>query len=179
MKRWAATIAIVLLPALTFGQSLGELAKKEKERRKKNQEQGVKARTITDEQVSTASDTPPPPPPPESSAKTASSDTTAAGAATTGASSKPPLKEEEWRYRVAEARTRVQRARERCDYLSGLSLVPGEYYVDEKGNPVISSLGQLQSMVREANAEREAAEKALADLLEEARRAGVPPGWLR
>jgi len=180
MKRWGATVAFVVLPALTFSQSLGDLAKKERERRQKNQEQGVKARTVTDEEISTETDASAPPAPPvESSAKVPSSGSTPAGADKASSTSKPPLKEQEWRYRVAEARSRVQKARERYDSLNELPIVPGMKYVDENGNALITSLSQLRGMVGQAKAELDAAEKAQADLLEEARRAGVPPGWLR
>ncbi len=52
-------------------------------------------------------------------------------------------------------------------------------YVDEKGATVIGSVRQLQGLTRRARAELAAAEKALEDLLEQARRAGAQPGWLR
>jgi hypothetical protein len=44
---------------------------------------------------------------------------------------------------------------------------------------VIHSIEDRQKLTADARAELEAAEKALADVLEEARRANVPPGWLR
>lgn len=176
MRRWAAAVVLfALVPGLSAAQSLGELARKEKERRKKNQEQGVKARSITDQEVPATSDTSPPAG--DSSAKEAPSASTAPAASEKAA--RPQLSEQEWRFRVSEARSRVQKARERLDTLSELHLVPGMQYVDEKGKPLITSVGQLQGLVEEARAELAAAEKALADLLEQARRAGVPPGWLR
>ena len=60
-----------------------------------------------------------------------------------------------------------------------MHLVPGYEYVDSSGRTVIRSIEELQGLTARAKAEREAAEKALEDLLEEARRANVPPGWLR
>jgi hypothetical protein len=44
---------------------------------------------------------------------------------------------------------------------------------------VIGSVGELQKLTADAKAELDAAQKALEDLEEEARRANVPPGWLR
>ena len=41
------------------------------------------------------------------------------------------------------------------------------------------SVEHLQGLTAEAKSELDEAERALADLLEDARRAGVPPGWLR
>jgi hypothetical protein len=87
--------------------------------------------------------------------------------------------ETEWRARVRRARARVEQARARRQALDELYLVEGEMYVDENGKPVIESLDQLRRLVREADEELAAAERALADLQEEARRQGVPPGWLR
>jgi predicted metal-dependent phosphoesterase TrpH len=84
-----------------------------------------------------------------------------------------------WRQSVAQARARVERARRSYQTLAGLNLVPGYEYQDAKGRTVIHSVDELQRMTAEAKAELDAAEKALADLLERARRAGVPPGWLR
>jgi len=60
-----------------------------------------------------------------------------------------------------------------------MNLVPGYEYQDGKGRTVIGSVEELQRMTAAAKAELDAAEKALADLRERARRAGVPPGWLR
>jgi hypothetical protein len=60
-----------------------------------------------------------------------------------------------------------------------MNLVPGYEYQDEKGRTVTRSVDELQRMTAAAKAELDAAEKALADLRERARRAGVPPGWLR
>jgi hypothetical protein len=84
-----------------------------------------------------------------------------------------------WRGRVNQARARVERARQAYQKLAGMNLVPGYEYQDERGRTVIASIEQLQGMTAAAKAELDAAEKALADLLEEARRANVPPGWLR
>jgi hypothetical protein len=50
---------------------------------------------------------------------------------------------------------------------------------DAHGQVLYRSLGDLQQATARAKAERDAAQRALEDLLEEARRAGVPPGWLR
>jgi hypothetical protein len=44
---------------------------------------------------------------------------------------------------------------------------------------VITSIEQLQGKTAAAKKAVEAAERALVNLEEEARRAGVPPGWLR
>jgi hypothetical protein len=44
---------------------------------------------------------------------------------------------------------------------------------------VIGSIEQLQGLTARAKADLDEAQEALDDLLQQARRAGVPPGWLR
>lgn len=174
MKMWAAVSVFWLVPALALGQSLGEAARKEKERRKKNQEAGVKVRTITDQQVNTESEdqaSPPSTPAASSPPRTSTSSSSTAG--------RPAQSEQEWRFRFSQARSRKQKADERYNFLNNLSLVNGEYYVDESGKAVIASLDQLRNMISAAKREADTAGKALRDLEEEARRAGVPPGWTR
>jgi F0F1-type ATP synthase membrane subunit b/b' len=51
--------------------------------------------------------------------------------------------------------------------------------VDDNGNVIVETLDQLRALVAEASRELIDAEKAAADLEEQARRAGVPPGWRR
>jgi hypothetical protein len=189
-----AVAAILALPPITAAQGLGDASKKEKARR----EQGKtpKAKTYTQEDLPTlppdanepATDTGESVPSPAASLPVPSRSEEAPPSATG-----EPIFEEErsrpaenargdenlWRGRVAQARARVDRARQRHQTLAGLNLVPGYEYQDERGRTVISSVEQLQGMTAAAKAELDAAEKALADLLEEARRASVPPGWLR
>jgi hypothetical protein len=189
-----AVAAILALPPITAAQGLGDASKKEKARR----EQGKtpKAKTYTQEDLPTL-------PPDANEPVTDTGESVPSPAASLPAPSRSeeappsatgePIFEEErsrpaenargdeslWRGRVAQARARVDRARQRHQTLAGLNLVPGYEYQDERGRTVISSVEQLQGMTAAAKTELDAAEKALADLLEEARRASVPPGWLR
>jgi hypothetical protein len=193
----AGTAALLLVvPLTTAAQGLGDASKKEKARRE--QTKAPKAKTYTQEDLATlppvANEAAPSSgdsvPPPAASAPVPSAAEEAAPPAATG----EPIFQEEtpadaegsgrgderlWRSRVAQARARVDRARQKHQTLAGLNLVPGYEYQDEKGRTVIGSVEQLQGMTAAAKAELDAAEKALADLLEEARRANVPPGWLR
>jgi type IV secretory pathway VirB10-like protein len=77
------------------------------------------------------------------------------------------LAEQEWRARVAEARARVREAEERC----WQEVVRTEFH---KGIPV-------QMKVREfvETEEYRQAQRSLAELQEEFRRTGLPPGWAR
>lgn len=192
----AGAVALLLaVPLVAAAQGLGDVSKKEKARR----EQGKtpKARTYTQEDLGTL-------PPVANEAAPGSGESAPAPAASrpapSGAEGAPPpaagdpIFQEEtpsdaegsgrgdetlWRDRVTQARARVDRARQNHQRLAGLNLVPGYEYQDERGRTVIGSVEQLQGMTAAAKAELDAAEKALADLLEEARRANVPPGWLR
>jgi thiol-disulfide isomerase/thioredoxin len=74
MNRWTALVLVWLLPTVALGQSLAELARKEKERRRKNQESGAPVRVLEVNQPTTggtASTTPAPAPAPARQAKTA------------------------------------------------------------------------------------------------------------
>jgi hypothetical protein len=178
------TVPILLLllgmPFVCEGQSLGSVAKKEKKRREENKQQGVAVREIREDEVKSAEDEKPAERAPESD-----------GADGVVSEGEPPVperidvnlgaegskpsageqadrsaKEAEWRARFQDARARLSAARERVNVLDGL------YLGQESAN-------ELQRLNRDAKAELEAAEKSLKDLQEEARRAGVPPGWLR
>jgi hypothetical protein len=87
--------------------------------------------------------------------------------------------ERTWRDRAAQARAHIEDARAERKYLSGLSLVAGEYYVDENGKVLVRDLAHLRRLVAEADARLAAAEGALSDLERSARKQSIPPGWLR
>jgi len=179
MARLHIGLVLLLFPALVFGQSLADVARQEKERRDTNRERGEKAQVVIGD-IGGGEDGDGPRP---------------AAAGTTAVEAPPAPREEasppvsmegdraqqemEWRRRNGEARERLTEARKRYELLSKLHLTSGSYYVDGNNEPVITSVEQLQSMVAEAQTELEAATAALSQLREDARRAGVPPGWIR
>jgi len=176
----AAAGALALSPA-AGAQGLGDASKKEKQRRE--QSKAPPARTYTQEELAKL-----PPVANEGDAASRAAAPPPARPAASGASRPVPPDDEEktrardegvWRSRVARAQARVEKARSAHATLAGMNLVPGYEYVDERGRTVIGSIGELQQLTAKAKAELDAAEKALQDLLEEARRANVPPGWLR
>ncbi len=87
--------------------------------------------------------------------------------------------EAEWRSKATDARARIASASERVRFFEELFLGPNERYVDAHGNTVIDSVDELQRLTREAKAELAAAEGDWKRMQDEARRAGIPPGWLR
>jgi len=181
-------LAFLLLPLPASPQSLAELAKKEKERRKRTEKAGAETKVIKEDDLKQVhgglSNEP--------SKRSASPSSTSAPAGDASASdpdattsdldrerAQRQRQEDEWRRRMAAARQRVEKAKKNLETLEGLFLVGGERYVDSQGNTVIRDLDHLREIVASAKAEVAAAEKAVADLEERARRAHVPPGWLR
>jgi hypothetical protein len=175
-------LLVLLVPAMVGAQGLGDAAKKEQAKRKQTPQQSSKARTYTEDELRTL--------PPianageDSDAAAAPAAVAETGSAPAGSGGDPGERlrkqdERMWRSRVATANRRLAAAQKAYQTLSGMTLVPGYVYVDQNGRTVIHSVEQLQSMTARAKANLDAAQKALDDLLEEARRANVPPGWLR
>ena len=178
--RWAVALALFAIAPVASAQGLGDASKKEKQRRA--QGQTTAAKTYTQEElaklppVSTAAASPAGAPSPASGVSTLA----ASGSnARTDAGGDSQREEGEWRARVAAARARVDKARQRYERFAAMNLVPGYEYQDASGRTAIGSIGELQQLTAAAKADLDGAEKALADLLETARRANVPPGWLR
>ncbi len=195
-KNISLLVLVFLLPALAWGQSLGDAARKERERREKNKKQGVAVREFSEEEIFGEDE--------ENQEDEEPAEGAGEGEAADGeqqsqrsvpsidSDSKSQESEEleddrrdrrreeaEWRARFQQAKRRIEAAREQVQFLEGLNLTPGERYVDAQGNTVIRSLEQLRRLVEVAGEELSAADQALSKLQEEARRAGVPPGWLR
>jgi hypothetical protein len=181
MTRVKLALVLLLFPALALGQSLAEVARHEKERRDDNKKQGQKASLVIGD-IGSGQDGEGPNAPlvgsadPEPSAAEPVTEEMAPRAST---EEDRAGQEMEWRRRNSEARERLEEARKRYELLSKLHLNTGAYYVDQNNNPVITSVEQLQSMVAQSRAELDAATAALSQLREDARRAGVPPGWVR
>ena len=188
-----ATVVVLLMAAVTSAQSLGDAAAREKARREKAGESGRAPKTVTDEDLKTGIKDG------TQSAGTYSPAAGTVGTAPSGTSvskeqsgTRPPGSrqtapadtarndEEYWRSRVRTARARVADAEKIVEEMEKLHLVEGERYVDARtGATVVASLTELRALTAKAKAEREVARQALSDLEEEARRAGVLPGWLR
>jgi hypothetical protein len=176
----AALVLLALLPVPLAAQGLGNAAAKEKQKR---EQQAKPAKVFTDSDLATRV-----PPsdegdegPSEPSSRVAPSAPGPEGSATPADPAKPaepadPLERErqerklleaEWRVRFANAREQVAVAEAAC----WQEVVRTQYY---QGLPV-------QMKVKEfvETEEYRRAKKALADLQEEFRRTGLPPGWAR
>ena len=195
--RTACLLVVCLsLPLVSAGQSLGNVAKKERERRDKNKKEGVAAREFSEEEVfgEKEEEAAPEGEPGEQTEPTdPPSDEADEAAVIPGVDPKPDedgdryekesrerkRSEAEWRSKAASARARIAEAKKSVQFFEELSLPPNSRYVDAHGNTVIESVDHLQRLTREAKEELAAAELDWKRIQDDARRAGIPPGWLR
>jgi hypothetical protein len=168
---------VILAGSFASAQSMGDAAQKERERREKLKQKGDRAALVTNDELkankgSVANDP---------NAPAASPQAREAPPAATRPSPEPDRKagEEEWRHKMALAHERITKAQEQYDYWKGQYLAPNDYFVDQDGKKIVGSVESLRKVIAEAKAELEKANAALAALEEQARRANVPPGWLR
>jgi hypothetical protein len=184
----AAVATALLAPALVHAQEsdLVTASEKEKERRKKSK--GTTT-TYTDKDLPAPTGTEAP------KAGTNASASPSPSPPAAGETRAAPKDESYWRNRtkglregIAAAEARVQKAEE--DYAAsrrpGSQPLPTDVVGPEGGlaqlppDPAFNPAAlKLQKELDDANAALAAAQKALLDFEEEARKAGVPAGWLR
>jgi len=179
-----AAVAICVSVLSVSAQSLGELARLEAARRK-----AVKApvQVITNDNLKNVPPAAPPVAPGEAGAQPAPPSEGAAPAE--AAPEKPPeapepAKDEEyWRKRIADAR----QARDRNAFLleaiqSRINGLTTDFYArDDPYQRAQIDLNRQKSLAELDRMKKDQVEleKKIADIQEEARRANVPPGWLR
>src|SRR5262245_2068815 len=120
MHRAWALLLLAVLPGLALGQSLGDAARKEAERRRKKKETGVKAPSYTDEGRPAPETAPSGTPGPAPSPRPDRQPSAEAGDASNRS------KEDYWRGRWADARARRDAAKAKYDKVNELWLAPGE-----------------------------------------------------
>jgi hypothetical protein len=177
----------LLCSAGVAAQSLADVARAE-EARRKAQKAPVKVYTNGDlGKGRDAAGTPPPP--------AAETSTTKHGAPGPSAAAKPSVSkpseqpdttgkdEKYWRTRISDARTAVQRSQAFHDALQ--SQINGLYAqfvaTDDPAQRAVVEQKRLAALAELERVKAEIAKntKAVADIEDEARRASVPPGWLR
>jgi len=197
---------VILTSSLAFGQSLGELAAKEKERRQKNKQSGKPVRVVTDSELrqpeetgssAESSETTPNTAPRPSGASSSSEEVEQGSGRATDLPREGSLESRIQVFQslkkgyeqevakidldIAKNRQRLVEIEEKLASLGagGLPVAPqpdmaprydGEFFglMDEKG--------KLQTQNQELEARKESLWQELA---EKARRAGIPPGYLR
>ena len=180
-------VGLVALPA--SGQSLADVAKKEADRRKSVPEP---AKVYTNKDLGPVpAGSPPPPPAGDASAKPADADKEKkadekAGDKAEGSekSAKAPVKDQAyWSGRLKALQDKLARDKDYADAMqTRINALTTDFVnrddpaqrsvIEQNRNKSIAELARLNTSVKDT-------QKAIDDLLEEARRAGVPPGWLR
>lgn len=196
MKLSSALVAGVLLTIAVpvCAQSLGDLAKKEQERRKTAPSA---TKTYTNDDLKKMPPLPPQAPGTDPAAKTGDKDPAKAeDAAKPGDPAKPgdakadgakpaePAKDEAyWRGRMTAAREDVRRNEMFRDALqTRINALSADFSSRDDPYQRATIADDRQKALAElerVNKEIESGTKQIADIEEEARRAGVPPGWLR
>jgi hypothetical protein len=171
-------VSLLLLPTLASGQSLVDAAKKEKERRQQvEQANGGKAKSYTQESVESApplANDPNIAPAVPLGGSPSSRPSAGAGSANTA------WRDSAWRTTINAARQRVEAARKEYERWQSYTLVPGYVLKNRStGQTVVPTIEALQARTRAAKERLEAAERAVAELEEQARRANITPGALR
>jgi septal ring factor EnvC (AmiA/AmiB activator) len=172
-----AALVFIGVASVASAQSLGDVAKKEEQRRKTVKSSG---KVYTNDQLK-ADPTPSVP-------ATSATGTTPAPAASTPApapsdDSTDKGDEKTWRKRIADARDSLQRSQTFADALqSQLNALTTDFVnrddpaqrqqIANKRDSVLAELDRVKKEVAAQN-------KAISDIQEQARRAGVPAGWVR
>jgi hypothetical protein len=185
--RWlAAGLSVVFVLGATpclFAQSLAEVAKKEEERRKALKQTATK--TYTNQDLAAV---PPPPPPVPPTAGSEAEKPVAAGPEAKDKDKtekdKGPAKDQAyWSGRMKELRLQLERDQQFAEALqTRISSLSADFVARDDPAQKARIAADKQKALTELDRLKlaiQADKKGLVDLEEEARKAGVPPGWLR
>jgi len=176
----AAALVFIGVANVATAQSLGEVAKKEEQRRKTVKSTG---KVYTNDQLKAD-------PTPSVPATNATGTPTPAASSSTPAPAPAPSDdsadkgdEKTWRKKIADARDAQQRSQTFADALqSQLNALTTDFVNRDDpaqrqqiANKRDNVLAELERVKKEVAAQT----KAISDIQEEARRAGVPVGWVR
>jgi hypothetical protein len=170
-------IAAWAVPA--SAQSLAAVARKEEARRKQVKQP---SKVITNKDLKPVTGPPPPPAAPANAPAPAEGAAPPADAAPDEEQQREQ-DEQAWRNKMSDARQALERSQMYADALqSKINALWGDFTA--RDNPVERAQIEIERKKAIAEQERvkgeiEAQKKAIADLEEEARKAGVPPGWIR
>ena len=180
----APVMCLVLMAwaAVAGAQSLGDVARKEEQRRKDIRKH---AKVYTNKDLGQVEPAPAPAAAPVAAApgEASAEDKKADGPAAPTDEEKRAADREQWRARMAQARTELDRSKM---FAEALQTRANSLWADftARDDPAQRSVIEAERKKTLAELDRvkteiEARTKAIADLEEEARRAGVPPGWVR
>lgn len=173
----------LLTPALAGAQTLAEIAKEEEARRKKIEKP---AKVYTNADLKPVPGVPPPPTPAAGQAAPAEPSTQVPQVTLPAGKSEPlpPEKDQAyWSARINAARSQLERSKIFADALqSRINALTTDFVNrDDPAQRAQLELERQRAIAELDRVKKEIAEhtKAIADIEEEARKAGVPPGWLR
>jgi hypothetical protein len=179
---WLRAFVVIVIAGWALpasGQSLAAVARKEEVRRKQVKQP---SKVITNKDLRPVTTPPPPPPAAEPPAPPADG-AAPGGEAAPDEAQQREQDEQAWRSKMADARQALERNQMYADALqSKINALWADFTA--RDNPVQRAQIEIERQKALAEQERVKAEigaqkKAIADLEEEARKAGVPPGWLR
>jgi hypothetical protein len=188
MRNWVlrGAAVVVLLNVTTSAQTLGELARKEEERRKTVASSGkvYTNANVKGEPAPPATTPAVPATGSPNAAATPSTDGDAAASAVPAAASTEPKKDEAyWRKRIDSARTSLSRAQVFAEALQSRINALSTDFVnrDDPAQRAVIGVDRDKALaeLERVKGEIQQQTKAIADVQDEARRAKVPPGWLR
>jgi hypothetical protein len=174
---------VIATPVLVLSQGLATVAKKEEARRKTVKQSG---KVYTNNDLKADITATPPTPPPGNASAAAPESSQVPSVNLPGGKEQPAgdVKDEaHWRTRIGSARSALERTRIFSEALqSRLNALNTD--IANRADPAQRAQLELERQRATAEMERvkkEMAEqtKAITDIEEEARKAGVPPGWLR
>lgn len=173
----ASTALMLACASIALGQSLGEVARQEEARRKKLTKQG---KIYTNETLRGETPSPPSPAgPPAASAGTPAAEQPAAA----DASEARKKDEAYWRGRISAAREGLERSKTFQEALqSRINALTADFAArDDPAQRNVVGANRQKALAELDRVTKDIAnyEKQIRDIEEEARRAGVPPGWLR
>ncbi len=183
--RLVQLVVIVLLAAWASpaaGQSLAAIARTEEARRKQIKQS---SKVITNKDLRQSDRVSPPvaPPPAAAPAAPAPDPGAAAPAPPVDEGAQREQDEQAWRQKMVDARVALERSQM---YSDALQSKINALWADFTARDDPAQRAQLELERKRALAEQERVKgeietqkKAIADLEEEARKAGVPPGWIR
>lgn len=179
----SAAAAALALATAASAQSLGDIARKEEARRKTVA--GSK-KVYTNDHLRGADAATPPVAPPPAQAEASPSGAQAKGdekPADPSSASEPKKDEAYWRGRINEARTGLERARAFQEALqSQINGLSTDFLArDDPAQRAVIGNNRQKALAELERVKKEVVEyqKQIADIEEEARKARVPPGWLR
>ncbi|MGE0039887.1 MAG: hypothetical protein AB7H88_02620 [Vicinamibacterales bacterium] len=176
---------LVAVPAVAAGQSLADVARAEAARRK-SVDEPVKVYTNESLKPDFTRPTPAAPStgsPPPAAALPPDAPATDAPAPPAAPSAAPERDQAYWSARINAARAQLERSRTLADAMQSRINALATDFVN-RDDPAqraaleedrLKALAELERLKREI----EDQSQAIADIQEEARKAGVPPGWLR